>query len=225
MIGEHLRIINENESKNSTDFLGDIYEVISSKYYSAATSSIKSKDNKFGYTYGTFIGYDSYDDINKDELIKLQVEQIVKLFNSINNLPFKISSYSDNTISFSSLDIANNLVFERITNEIIYDTESNIIYEDSTDNVITYFNNFKVPPSTIKIDDTEYYWRLVRLNKNMWDLSYMRLNYNGDKDSQNKTPILHSEIDVNIINVLFKILIWTIDENYFIDSENKFIKK
>lgn len=152
MIGEHLRIINENESKNSTDFLGDIYEVISSKYYSATTSSIKSKDNKFGYTYGTFIGYDSYNDINKDELIKLQVKQIVKLFNSINNLPFKISSYSDNTISFSSLDIANNLVFERITNEIIYDTESNIIYEDSTDNVITYFNNFKVPSSIIKIE-------------------------------------------------------------------------
>jgi len=80
-------------------------------------------------------------------------------------------------------------------------------------------------PSTIKIDDTEYYWRLVRLNKNMWDLSYMRLNYNGDKDSQNKTPILHSEIDVNIINVLFKMLIWTIDENYFIDSENNLYKK
>lgn len=79
-------------------------------------------------------------------------------------------------------------------------------------------------PPTIKIGEVEYYWRLVRLNKDLWEISYINLNYIEDK--RNINPVLHSESNFCVINALFNMLVWCLKNDYIIKDvlkENNYI--
>ena len=114
-------------------------------YKSNEVGIVYSNDNKIKCTYSTFTGYDECNINDKNTIIKNQIIEIVNAFNSMDNLPFKISTYFDKSISFMAIDAANMLTFERITNEIIYDIDNNVLDETANDNVITYFNDFVIP--------------------------------------------------------------------------------
>lgn len=109
-----------------------------------------------------FAGYSNEKDFNpfgthdKNEIIKKQIEQIVKSFNSLTNKTFVISNYDDNNISFKANDAINFLRFERISSKVIHKNENSDILEDNEfikndKKVITYFNNFEIPGTIISM--------------------------------------------------------------------------
>lgn len=215
-IGEHLRII--DKSNNDNNLLGEIYDVISSYTFNDEISILYNKFNneEIKYEYGTFKGYDTYNENDKEYLIKEQIIQIVKLFESMNDLPFEISTYSNNSISFMSLDSANVLQFERISNEIIYDYASDhIIHDLDMDNKITYFNNFVIPGSVLKIENDYDSENILYtpINFEVWNNRKVYIidftNYNNyiiDQNVQINTGNAHS---------------YSIDKRYVIDKLNK----
>ena len=218
-IGEHLRIIDKNDINDEMDetLHGCIYEVIASKDYNNSVSTTYSniKNNTIKCVYGTFTGYDTFDNINEKDIIKKQIVEIVNIFNSMNNPSFKISTYSDNSISFMAIDAANKLIFERITNEIIYNIESDAIIEDSDiDKTITYFNNFIIPSSILKIEgnydnDLIFYTPInfeVWNNRKIYIVNFTNYNNNNNDD-----------INVNSSNVYS----YSINKKYILNTLDK----
>lgn len=208
-VGEHLRIIDKNDSDSG--LYGEIYEVIGSQNKNEI-SIVYSSDQKIKCTYGTFIGYDDYNIDNKKEIIKNQIIDIVNTFSSMNNVPFKISTYSDESISFMAIDAVNMLTFERITNEIIYDVNNNILDDIDNDNTVTYFNNFTIPSSILKIEadydnDLSIY---LPINFEVWNNRKVYIvnftNYNTD-----------TNVNVNSGNSFS----YSIDKKYIINKIDK----
>ena len=107
-----------------------------------------------------FAGYSPLENVfgtdDKNEIIKIQIGQIVKSFNSLSNKTFVISNYDNNSISFMANDAVNFLRFERISAEVIHKNENtNILYDEDFRNKdikkLTYFNNFEIPGTLLSM--------------------------------------------------------------------------
>lgn len=179
--------IDEYYDNNSEETINYINYICKNNYNDNVEKYVISHQN-------IFTAVDDYNDIDENEIIKKQVKQIVKSFNRFTDKPFKISTYSDDSITFMALDPNNILKFERISSEIIYDSNKNDI--DSIDDIekyVTYFNNFVLPSTHIKIENEYKDDNVLYLPNNfeVWNNRYAYIvefvNYNILNDTNQTT--------------------------------------
>lgn len=155
---------NDNILYQYQNFYNCYHDTIQNKFYTDNGQTIKANFDIFvgnnkndSPFFESFIKNNEKYEIDKktylsdNEIIKKQIEQIVTSFNNMSNGKFKISFYDDNTIIFLSKD---ELIFERITADLIYDNNAGEFYETSN-NSIEYFNNV-IPSVKIDIMDDNY---------------------------------------------------------------------
>ena len=214
--GEHLRIIDSNNNhifsvdksvSDSSLIIGAVYDVIAGR----VDNSYKTYDEYFNINSEEIINYEKYNEkyvivhhnvfggksdhinIDDNDVIKIQIEQIVDAFNMMTDKPFKISTYSNNSITFMALDPNNILKFERISSEIIYDIDKNDIIDiDDIEKDVTYFNNFIIPSALLKIennfsgDDVLYLPNSFEIWNNRYAYIVDFVNYNIKNNQTNQ---------------------------------------
>lgn len=178
--GEHLRILDKDNHKVYEVILGKIdtnkYNNLSD-YYESENYPILNYSQNIEIIRNIAPGCNIEKDAllfdieeNKDNIIKVQIEYIVKSFSSILSSEEFVITNNSNSIFISSSN--NNLTFERISGQIIYDDDEEFVdIQDELYNSVTYFGleipNIILKPSLVDTYSDNYIFQPI--NFEVWN--------------------------------------------------------